>query len=249
MGGVLAPGLLATSSRHMRLSAACLVGATSDNNLSDRSNSMSIKTEIMSLRLAEEMIFGLRVRSHANRVGFYTIPYIQAHILALALLMPESVNFWCEKESHHVLDHFVHDGHWMAIGWLLDGKNLYLLPVWLNIIPLIPIQRYFSMIWFLAVGWNIESVNLQDEVVNLWIFTVGLTLSGCQPHTSSVWPWSGMPKVRLYDTFLGGLRHLPPRMKNQHGLNEENNHIGKKRIPHVWVLLMWHMWLVWVLTT
>ena len=39
----------------MRLSAACLVGATNDNNLNDRSNSMSIKTEIISLRLAEEM--------------------------------------------------------------------------------------------------------------------------------------------------------------------------------------------------
>ncbi len=51
----IAPGLLATSSRHARLSAVCLVGATSDNNLNDRSNSMSIKTEIMSLRLAEEM--------------------------------------------------------------------------------------------------------------------------------------------------------------------------------------------------
>ncbi len=24
-------------------------------------------------------------------------------------------------------------------------------------------------------------------------------------HRSSVWPWSGAPKVRLYDTFLGGL--------------------------------------------
>ncbi len=24
-------------------------------------------------------------------------------------------------------------------------------------------------------------------------------------HTSSIWPWSGAPKVRLYDTFLGGL--------------------------------------------
>jgi hypothetical protein len=44
-----------TSSRHARLSSVCLVGATSDNHLSDGSNSMSIKTEIMSLRLAEEM--------------------------------------------------------------------------------------------------------------------------------------------------------------------------------------------------
>jgi hypothetical protein len=153
------------------------------------------------------MIFGLCARSCANRVGFYTIPYIQAHILALALLMPESINFWCWKESHHVLDHFVCDGHWMAVGWPLDGKYLYLLSVWLNIIALIPIWRYFSTIRFLAVGWNIESVNLPDEVGNLWIFTIGLTLSGCQPHTSSVWPWSGAPKVHLYNTVLGGLRH------------------------------------------
>ncbi len=76
----------------------------------------------MSLRLAEEMTFGLRARSRANRVGFYTIPYIRVHILALALLMPESVNFQRRKESHHVLDHFVRDCHWMAVGWPLDGR-------------------------------------------------------------------------------------------------------------------------------
>ncbi len=167
------------------------------------------------------MIFGLRARSRANCVGFYTIPYIRVHILALALLTPESVIFWRRKESPHILDHFVREGHWMAVGWPLDGRNLYLLSVWLNIIALIPNWRYFSIIRFLPVGWNIESVNLPDEVVNLWIFTIGLTLSGCRPHTSSIWPWSGTPKVRLYDTFLGGLRHSPPRMKNQHGLNEE----------------------------
>ncbi len=83
----------------------------------------------MSSRLAEEMIFSLRVRSCANRVGFYTIPYIRVHILALALLTLESVIAQRWKESHHVLDHFVCDGRWMAIGWLLDGKYLYLLSI------------------------------------------------------------------------------------------------------------------------
>ncbi len=86
---------------------------------------------------------------------------------------------------------------------------------------------------FLPVGWNDESLNLPDEMVNLWIFTFRLTLSGCRPHTSSVWPWSGAPKVRLYDTFLGSLCHSPPWMKNQHGLNEEKKHIGKKIVSHV----------------
>ncbi len=36
--------------------------------------------------------------------------------------------------------------------------------------------------------------------------------------------------VPLYGTYLDGLQHSPPRMKNQHGLNEEKNHIGKKII-------------------
>jgi hypothetical protein len=67
----------------------------------------------MSLRLAEEMIFSLRTRGCANRVGFYMIPYIRRISLALALLMPESIIAQCRKESHHVLDHLVRDG----IGW------------------------------------------------------------------------------------------------------------------------------------
>jgi hypothetical protein len=39
----------------------------------------------MSLRLAEEMIFSLSTRSRAKSVDFYTIPYIQAHILGVGL--------------------------------------------------------------------------------------------------------------------------------------------------------------------
>jgi hypothetical protein len=41
------------------------------------------KKEIMSLRLADEMIFSLRARSHLYHLGFYMIPYIQAHIFGI----------------------------------------------------------------------------------------------------------------------------------------------------------------------
>jgi hypothetical protein len=53
--------------------------------------------------------------------------------------------------------------------------------------------------------------------------------------TSELTQWSGSltPKVHLYNTFLGGLHHLPPRMKNQHGLNEEKNHVGKKIVSQL----------------
>jgi hypothetical protein len=36
-----------------------------------------------------------------------------------------------------------------------------------------------------------------------------------------------------YGTYLGGLQHSPPRMKNQHGLNEEKSHLGKKIISQL----------------
>jgi hypothetical protein len=65
-------------------------------------------------------------------------------------------------------------------------------------------------------------VSFREEVVTPGVTaTSALTSAECQRHTSSIWPWSGMPKVRLYDTFLGGLHHLPPQMKYQNGLNEE----------------------------
>ncbi len=60
-------------------------------------------------------------------------------------------------------------------------------------------------------------------------------------HKSSVWPLPGVPKVQF-------VSHLLPRMKNQHGLNEEKNLTKEKMISQLsWV--MWHVWLVWVLTT
>ncbi len=151
----------------------------------------------------------VRARSCANRVGFNTTPYIGAHIFGIG-----SAN--ARKHHRSTLERILSRTRSLT-WWPLDGKYLYFLYVWLNIIALILIRQYFSMIWFLAIGWNIESVNLPDEVVNRWIFTVGLPLSGCRPHTSSIWPWSGAPKVCLYNTLLGGLRHSPPQMKNQHG--------------------------------
>ncbi len=54
-------------------------------------------------------------------------------------------------------------------------------------------------------------------------------------HMARVRSWSGTPKYHrmvhkcpLYGTQLDSLQHSPPRMKNQHGLNEEINHLGKK---------------------
>ncbi len=107
-----------TSSRHVRLSAACLVEATSINNLKGESTSMRItKKEIMSLRLADEMIFSLRARSRIYHVGFYTIPYIRAHIFGVGsanarkrhCLMPERISP-CTRS--------------LCTWWTLDGKYL-----------------------------------------------------------------------------------------------------------------------------
>ncbi len=156
------------------------------------------------------MIFSLRARSHAYHVGFYTIPYIWAHIFGIG-----SAN--ARKQHCMMLERISSCTRSLCTWWALDGKYLQFLSVWFNIVALILIWQY--LFWF--------DLFLPDEMVNLWIFTQGLTSAGCKPHTSSIWPWSGMPKVHLHDSFLGGLHHLPPQMKNQHGLNEEKNLIFK----------------------
>ncbi len=95
---------------------------------------------------------------------------------------------------------------WMAVRW----EYLYSSSVGLHIVALAPIRQYFSWFYFLRSEWNIESEILPEEGRNLWIFTIWLALSGCWPHTSSIWPWSGTPKVHLYNTFLGSLHHGCP---------------------------------------
>ncbi len=56
--------------------------------------------------------------------------------------------------------------------------------------------------WFLCRYLVIFKVSSGDDVAA----TSESTSAGCQPHTSSIWPWSGTPKVHLYNTFLGSLR-------------------------------------------
>ncbi len=40
-------------------------------------------------------------------------------------------------------------------------------------------------------------------------------------------------KVQLYGTFVSGLRHSPPQMKNQHGINKEKNLNKEKMISQL----------------
>ncbi len=49
--------------------------------------------DIMSLRLAEEMIFSLCARSRAKCVDFYTISYIQVHVFDVGLSNAGKRNF------------------------------------------------------------------------------------------------------------------------------------------------------------
>ena len=63
----------------------------------------------MSLRLAEEMIFRLCARSRANRVDFYTISYVRAHILSVGLSNVRKLACLTSEESYHVLDLYVRD--------------------------------------------------------------------------------------------------------------------------------------------
>ncbi len=64
----------------------------------------------------------------------------------------------------------------------------------------------YFLIQFLPAAWNGESMNLTDEMVNLWIFTLGLTSAECQCHTSSVWRTKSMFVLYLSRRLMSGQR-------------------------------------------
>ncbi len=142
-------------------------------------------------------------KEHVYCVGFYTIPYIRAYLW--------SWHTWpAAKEATYYTGGNVQSNHWT--GSILRSSSYDL------------IDRH----WFLQRYLVVFKVSFRDEVVTPGVTVASaLTSAECLHHTSSIWPWSGMPKVCLHDTFLGGLRHSPPQMKTQHGLNEEKNHTGK----------------------
>ncbi len=119
----------------------------------------------MSLGFYLKVIYSLLARSRANRVGFYMIPYIRVHVLAFALLTSESINFWCRKESHHVLDHLVRDGRWMAVGWEESLPLIHMTKYYCtNSYPAIFFHDLISCGWMKywickSAGWGGESVN------------------------------------------------------------------------------------------
>ncbi len=149
------------------------------------------------------------------------------------LLIPESgvgniAN--ARKKPYHVLDFYVQGWCWMGSFFYSYPCDLVLLH-WFLSRYIFLVGDFFRLRWWRLRHWHL-----------------GVDTCWMSPHTSSVLPWSGAPKVCLYSTFLSSLRHLPPRMKNQHGLNEEKIFIGTKWAPF-WVLVMCYVWLVWVLTT
>jgi hypothetical protein len=170
------------------------------------------------------------------RVEFYRIPYIRAYIW--------SWHTWPDqKEATSCTRFYIQDWRW--IGNLFNSNPCDLI----------------SLYWFLRQCLNLFKISCRAEVV---ILRVGVSpppqswhlLDTTSELTSSGWHLTHLAfdlgqacqKVRLYGTFVSGLHHLPPQMKNQHRLNEEKTFVGKKWSLN-WVPVMWHVWLVWILTT
>ncbi len=102
-----------------------------------------------------------------------------------------------------------------------------------------------SLHWFLQWYLYLFKISYRAEMVT----SLHRSITATSELTSAGWHLTHLAsdlgqarqKVRLYSTLVSSLHHLPPQMKNQHGLNEEKTFIGK--------LVMWHVWLVWILTT
>ncbi len=156
-------------------------------------------------------------KEHVYSIGFCTIPYIWVYI--------RSWHTWpAQKEATSCTRFYVQDWRWIGKIFNSDPCELILLH------------------WFLWWYLYLFKISCQAEVVTSprksVTATSVLTSAECQCHRSSIWPWSGMPKVRLYDTFLGGLRQkLPPHLWPPQPTIQSSSSSTTAR---VWIY--WHVW-------
>ncbi len=119
---------------------------------------------------------------HGYCVGFYTISCIRANLQSWHTCP-------AAKEATYYTGVNVQSNRWTES---ILGSSLY---------------DQIDRQWFLQRYLVVFKVSFCDEVVTPGVtITSALTFAECQCHTSSVWPWSGVPKVRLYNTFQGSLR-------------------------------------------
>ncbi len=134
------------------------------------------KKEIIRLRNDSKLALNWWVQKGVYCVEFYTIPYTTLKRLRWRTSP-------AEKEATYYMRVNVQSNHWTAS---ILGSSSYDL-----------IDRH----WFLQRYLVMFKVSFQDEVVASGVTaTSALTSAGCQPHTSSIWPWADAPKVPLYGT-------------------------------------------------
>ncbi len=134
------------------------------------------KKEIIRLRNDSKLALNQRVEKGVYHVESYTIPYA-----ALKRLRWRTSP--AEREATYYTGLNIQSNHWT--GSIL-GSSPYDLIDWH---------------WFLQRYLVMFNVSFHDEVVTSGVTaTSALTSAGCQPHTTSIWPWSDMPKVPLYGT-------------------------------------------------
>ncbi len=107
-------------------------------------------------------------------------------------------------------------------------------------------SRITSRVWR-GMIWHVRHLRA-DSVV--WL-----------SHKSSVWPWSGMPKVHLYNTFLGGLHQCFLSYQScvfgwRHSLNHHGAHwllqLGKHLVNGLFfreVNMEWLRYQRWLVST
>ncbi len=91
----------------------------------------------------------------------------------------------------------------------------------------------YDLIYLHWFYWDILllKISFRSEVETSGVIATSvLTFAKCQCHTSSVWPWSGVPKVHLYNTFLGSLRQRHGVAKIDSSI-EHQARVMRSRVP------------------
>ncbi len=143
----------------------------------NRSCCSCAKKEIIRLRNDSKLVaLNRRVEKGVYCVESYTIPYATLKRLR-----------WCASPAKKEATYYT---------WVNVQSNRWTGSI-LGSSPSDLIDRH----WFLRRYLVMFKISFRDEVVTSGVTaTSALTSAGCQPHTSSVQPWSDTPKVPLYGT-------------------------------------------------
>ncbi len=131
---------------------------------------------------------------------------------------------------------------WMHMYLTRTSKEMHMNP---DVFGLSNTSTYVGMQWWCGD----DVVNLPPHIpMRCWAQHLRPDSLVWPCHTYSIWPWLGAQKIPLYFMEYNWPTTLAPK-NEESAWAQWGKNLYRKKLSLNWVLVTWHVWLVWILTT